>query len=165
MVQLPEQFRRQKLLRRQAAQNPDGHGSVERRRRSLAADVAQAETHARGAVAKEIVQVAAYFARRDDARGQIHAKIVRRHGPQQSALHALRGLQLALHAGFIARHLFVEARVFQRNRQLRRQDRKRLDVVFGEIVQLRALEIEHADDAPLDGPWESPARSASPDWS
>ena len=70
-------------------------------------------------------------------------------GTQQGALHALRGLQLALHAGFVARNLFVEARIFERHSQLRGQDGERLHMVLGEIVQLRAFEIEHADDAAL----------------
>ena len=45
--------------------------------------------------------------------------------------------------------LFVQARVFERNRQMRRQNHQRLHMVFGEIIRLRALEIEHAHDAAL----------------
>ncbi len=58
-------------------------------------------------------------------------------------------MELAVHAGFVPRHLLIEPRVFQRNRQLCRQNRQRLDVLLGEVVQLGALQVEHAHHAIL----------------
>ena len=68
---------------------------------------------------------------------------------EQRALNAARGVQIALHAALVARHLLVEARVFDRNREMRGQNRKHLHVVRREIVELRAFEIHHADHALL----------------
>ena len=70
-------------------------------------------------------------------------------GRSKRVLQALRGGELALHARFVLRQLLVQPRVFERYRQMRRQNHERLHVVFGEIIHLRAFEVEHAHNAAL----------------
>ena len=105
-----------------------------------------AKADAGGAVAQEIVKIAADFAGGKDSRGEVHAEILGGNGPQQGALHDLGGVQFALHAGFVARDFLVEAGVFDGDSQLRGEDGERLHMIFGEIVQLRAFQIDHAHD-------------------
>ena len=92
LIELAQKLGGQKFLRRDAAQDADGHGAIKRGGGAFAADVAQAKAEARGTVAQEVVKVAADFARGKDPRGEVHAEVIRGNGPQQGALHALGGV-------------------------------------------------------------------------
>src|SRR5262249_29503674 len=63
------------------------------------------------------------------------------------ALNAARSVEIALHAAFIEGDLFVQAGVFDRYREVRGKDRKDLNVVRGEIVELGTLQVHHPNDA------------------
>ena len=117
-------FRGPVLLRPEAAQRADGDGAVKRRGASLPADVAQRDRQLLRTVAEKIVQVAAQFARRDHARGDIEPEFRPGQTRQQRALNAAGGVEVALHARFVARHLLVEARVFDATRRDARQESK-----------------------------------------
>ncbi len=149
-------------MRGKAAQDSRGDGAVKRRGASLSADVSQRDAQLLRAIGEKIVQIAANFPRGKNSRGDVQAEIDARHGAQQGVLQALRGGELALHARFILGQLFVQARIFERNRQVRGQDHQRLLMIFGEIIHLRAFEIEDAHDAALDESSELPARNAFP---
>src|SRR5258706_5307572 len=149
LIQLAQKFRGLKFVRREAAKNSRRNGSVQRRGAAFAADVPERDAQLLRAVGKKIVQVAAHLPRGKNPCGDVQPKIEGGHGTQQRVLQALRSREFALHARFIAGQLFVQARVFQRNRKMRAQDHERLYVVLGEIIRLRALEIQHAHHAPL----------------
>ncbi len=68
---------------------------------------------------------------------------------QQRRLHALGELQLLLEPRLVRRDLLVEPRVLDRDGGLARQQRQDLDVALREAVELRTLEVEHADAAIL----------------
>src|SRR5262249_33433690 len=70
-VDRAQHVRGPRLLRPQAAYRADGHGSIERRRASLSAHVAQRERKFLRAVSNKVVKVAAQFARRDNARRDV----------------------------------------------------------------------------------------------
>ena len=70
-------------------------------------------------------------------------------GRQQRRLHALREPHLLLEALFVRADLFVQPRVLDRDGRLARQQRQDLDVALAERVELRTLEIDHADAAVL----------------
>ena len=82
-------------------------------------------------------------------RGDVDAIVLCRHGSQQRALTSLCRLQVALEPRFFFRKLFVQPRVLQRNGEIRRKDRKSLDVILGEIIRRWALEIQNANDLAL----------------
>ena len=124
MIQLAQQFRGLKFLRRDAAQNSRGDRAVKRRGAAFSADVAERDAQLLRTVAQEIVQVAANFARRKNARRDVQSEIFLRHGTQQRALHALRGVQFALHARFVARELLVQPRIFERNGKMSTRESK-----------------------------------------
>ena len=71
-------------------------------------------------------------------------------GRQQRRLDALRETHLLLEPDLVGADGLVEPRVLDGDRRLARQQRQDLDVVLREGVELRALEIEHADAAVLD---------------
>ena len=58
-------------------------------------------------------------------------------------------MQIALETSFITRNLFIESRILERNRQIRSQNGKRLNVRRGEVIELRTFQIEDADDSSL----------------
>src|SRR6266849_4425414 len=91
LVHLAEHLGGLQFLRGQAAENANGHCTVERCGTAFAADVAQGHAELLRAVTQEVVKVAADFASREDARGNIEAIVFGRHRTQQRALHALRG--------------------------------------------------------------------------
>ncbi len=54
-------------------------------------------------------------------------------------------MQVAFETGFISGQLFIQPRIFQRDRQVGGEDRKRLYVILGKIIELRTLQIQHPD--------------------
>src|SRR2546427_2284882 len=149
LVHLAQHLGRLKLLLEETSQDADGDGPIESSGSSLSADVAQSHAELLRAIAQEVVEVAADFARGEVASGDVEAIVVGRNRPQQGGLDALGGLQVALHAGLVAGHVLVEAGVFERNGQVRGENGKGLDVLLGEVVELRALQVQDADDAAL----------------
>src|SRR6516162_4955915 len=98
---------------------------------------------------EEFVEIATNFAGREVTGGNVEAIVAGGHGPKQSALNALGSLKIALRASFVFGNLLVEAGIFEGNGEIGGEDGKRLNVLLGEIVELRALEVEHADDLAL----------------
>src|SRR2546426_9138530 len=78
-VHLAEHLGGLQLLRGQAAENSNGHRTVERRGAAFAADVAQGHAELLRAVTQEVVKVAADFASREDARRDVQAVVFGRH--------------------------------------------------------------------------------------
>src|SRR5437879_3952942 len=114
LIELAQKFRRQEFLRSDAAQNTDSHGAIKGGSGTFAADDAQAKADPRRAIAQEVIKVTADFARGKDSRGQVNAKILRRNGPQQGALHALaacssRSIRASSRATFSYRRAFSRA--------------------------------------------------------
>src|SRR6202034_1228658 len=101
-----------RLLRSQTAHGADGNRAIKSRGASLPADVAERDSQVVGSVTHEVVEVAAQLARRNDARGNVETKFRSGQSGQQCPLNSAGGVQVALHAAFIARHLFVESCVF-----------------------------------------------------
>src|SRR5262249_4744964 len=114
---------------------------------SLPAHIAERDAELLRAITKKIVQVATQLPRRNDPRSNLQAKFRAWETRQQCALNAARSVEIALHAAFIAGDLFVQAGVFDRYREVRGKDRKHLNVVRGEIVELGTLQVHHANDA------------------
>src|SRR5580700_5688129 len=92
LVHLLELFRWLTFLRSKTPHNADRHGAIERRGSSLPADVAQRDPQLLRPIAQEFVQIAAHFPSRKITRGNVQAKILGWHGPQERALNTLRGL-------------------------------------------------------------------------
>ena len=114
MIHLAQHCGGLKFLRGQAAHDADSDGAVESGGCAFAANVAEGYAELLWAIAQEIVQIAADFARGDITRGDIEAVVFRRCGTQQRPLNALGGLQIALQARFTLRHLLVKPCVFER---------------------------------------------------
>ena len=68
---------------------------------------------------------------------------------QQRDLDAARETKLLLDPLFVASHFLVEARVVDGHSRLARQQRQQLLMFFAEGIELRTLQIEHADAAIL----------------
>ena len=73
----------------------------------------------------------------------------RRHARLQHVLQFARGLQILVHALLALGDLLIEARILNRAGDLRRQQRKRPLVIFGEEAEARAFDVQHADNAIL----------------
>ena len=125
------------------------HGAEERRRRSLAARIAEGDQHLRIAVSEKIVEVAADFARRAQSDGDFETGHLGRFRRQQHGLQFEGGAQIFLHAPLALADFLVEPRIFDRDRDRRRQQAQRARMVFGEISDALAFQIHHADDAIL----------------
>src|ERR1700683_55999 len=140
-------FCRTMLLRSNAAQSANRDSAVERGSTSLPADVSHGNGQFLRTVTQKIVEVAAKFPRRDHARGDIEAEFRPGQTRQQRTLNAPRGAQIAFHARFVSRYLFVETRILNRDSEMRGENRKRLHVIGSEIVELRTFQIHYSDDA------------------
>src|SRR5579859_2911504 len=149
LIELLQNFRRSQMLRSEAAQNSHGSRTIERGSASLSADVAERDAKFSRVVWHKVVEIAAQLARGNDARGNVQAILAARNRRQQRGLQTARGVEVALHARFIARHLFIKARIFNRDGEMRCENRKRLHVIRREIIELRTFEIEHADHTML----------------
>ena len=145
----PQHFRGPVLLGRETAKCSDAHGAVKCSRTSLPTHVSQRDRQFLRPITQKIVKIAAQFARRHNPGRNIEPIFGPGKTRQHRALNPASGCKIPLHPRFIARHLLVEARVFKRNRKLRRKNRKHLHVVRREIIQLRAFEIHHTDNAIL----------------
>ena len=84
LIELAQKFRGLKLVRREAAQDSCGDRAIERGGAAFSADVSQRDAQLFRAVGKKIVQIAADFAGGKNSRGDVQAKIDRRHGTQQA---------------------------------------------------------------------------------
>ncbi len=113
LIELPEKFRRLELVRRKTAQDSRGDRAIKGRGTALSADVSQSDAELLRAIRKKVVQVAADFAGGKNPRRDVESKIDAGYGTQQRVLQALRGGELAFHAGFIAGELLVQPRVFE----------------------------------------------------
>ena len=73
----------------------------------------------------------------------------RRAGGHEDALQLARGFEVLFHAALAQRQFLVEARVFDRAGDLRREQRERAHVVVGEEADAVAFEVDYADHAVL----------------
>ena len=122
----------------------------QRRRRGLAADVAQHDGGLVGTVVEKVVEVAADGARGQKAHGHLgvwHARAASVR--QQAQLHLARHGDVALQLPLLARDRLVEARVLNGDGHLRGQRGQHALVLFVEEAGARVLQVEHADDAAL----------------
>ena len=149
LIHFAQHFGGLKFLRGETAHDADGDGAIKRGGGAFAADITKGDAELLRAVAQKFVEIAANFARGEIAGGHIDAKILGGNGAQESALNALGGLEIALEASFISRDLFVEAGVFERYGKIGGENGERLHVLVGEVIELRTLEVENADDAVL----------------
>ena len=148
-VHLAEHLCGLELLRRETAHDTDGHSTVERRGCAFTADVTKSNAELLRTVAEEVVEIAADLAGRDVASGDVEAIVFRGRGTEESALDAFGGLEIAFHAGFAVSDLLIQAGIFDRHREICREDGESLDMILGEIVKLRALKIEYANNLSL----------------
>src|SRR5579872_4258415 len=150
LIHLSQHFGRLQFLRRKAAHDSDRNRSIKRSRGAFPAHVTECDSQLLRSISQKFVEVAAKFARRQIPRRHIQSVFFGgRHRPQQRALNSLRRLKITVETRFIARYFLVKPGVFERHRKIRRENRERLHMVFGEVVKLRALEIKHADHTPL----------------
>src|SRR6266568_6524670 len=100
LIHLLQHFRRLQFLRREAAHNSNRHGAIQSRGSSFPAYIAKGEPQLLRAVTQELVQIAAHFASRKIARGDVDTVVVRRHRSEQRALNSFCRLEVALEARF-----------------------------------------------------------------
>src|SRR5260370_22962866 len=113
LVHLAQHLGRLKLLLEETSQDADGDGPVKSSGSSLSPDVSPSHPDLLRAIAQDIVEVAADFARGEVASGDVETIVVGGDRPQQGALDALGGLQVAFHAGFVASPLLADSVRFQ----------------------------------------------------
>ena len=97
-------------------------------------------------IGNEIVKIAADGARRHELRRDIQMGEFGMGLRQKPSLQFARERKITLQPAFLALDFFVEARVFQCDRNLRGQCRHGALVVLGEESAAGVLEIEHADN-------------------
>ena len=103
---------------------------------------------------EKVVEVAAELAGRVEVPGDVDAsELLRQVLRQQRHLHALGEAHFLFEPDLVVAQRFVEARVLDGDRRLRRQQRQQLDVLLRKRVELRALEIEDADAAIFEQQW------------
>src|SRR5580700_280223 len=103
------------------AENSADQGSINRRWRAFAADVANYKRSARHGVTDKIVKIATNRTRRHELRRYIQILKFRKHRWQQPKLQLARHLEVTLKAFLLAGNLLIKSRVLDRNRDLRGQ--------------------------------------------
>ena len=121
----------------------------ERGRRGLAADVAEDDGGAVGAVVEEVVEIAADGARGKKADGHVRVGVRGSLGWQQAELHLAGHGDVLLKLALLAVHGLVEARILDGDGDLRAEGGEHALVLFIEEAGAGVFEIEHADDAAL----------------
>src|SRR5207248_6930886 len=124
------------------AQDAAHQRGVKRRRRALAADIADGNGGASAGVGNELIDIAADNLRRIEAGSQLAALQYRNLLRQHAELQLARYGELTLQPLLLAGNVLIETSVLDGDGDLRRQSSERLAVVVGEIAAARVLQIE-----------------------
>src|SRR5579862_3334868 len=141
-----EHLRRRRFDRSMRADDAAHERGVNGGGSTLAADISDDEPEPRHRVGNEIVEIAADGTGGNKFGGHVEMRQFGIRLGEQAALQLASQRQIALQAALLPFDLFVQARIFERNGNLRRQRRHGSLMFFGKESAARMLEVEHAYD-------------------
>src|ERR1700685_2605038 len=109
------------MLRRQRAQNPAHQRSIQRRRSSFAADIANSKSRSPWTVIEEVVNISTNGASSHKLRRDLSAFELRRTRRHQPKLYLARHLEVAFHSLLLLVNALVETRIRDGDRDLSRK--------------------------------------------
>ena len=132
------------------ANNANRERRKERSGDAFPGDVSESYAEAAFSVGKKVVEIAGELARRDVGGSKFEAGHFTRASGKELALDFAGGIEIALQAALVFSSLFVEARVFESDRDVGTQGGKHAFVFGGKGMRYGALKIENADEALLE---------------